>query len=181
MSTTDDWKSTRRPSSSRLKSNSKTSIAAVSPCKRNDLHSNTINAFSERFANLRQTSKKKWKPVLSRWKTRKLKPWKKVTNPVSPSEKSNCGVVFVHALSSNFATDSSTVRHVFVQNTIVAVYDSRKTLLNSCSKNLRFNFVKRRTTWKNACVRMSNLQSLDVGMSFVLKSRSKSKQPIPSD
>ena len=53
---------------------------------------------------------KEMEAASSIWKTRKLKPWKKVITLVSPSEKSNFDVVSVHALSSNFATDSNTVR-----------------------------------------------------------------------
>ncbi len=146
-------KSTRRPSSNPLKFNFRTSIVDVLLCKRSDLPSNTINVSSERFATLRPKSKRRWKLASLRWKTRKSKPWKKVTMLVSPSEKSNFDAVFVHALSSNFATDSNTVRLAFVLNTIDVVSVLRKTLPNSCNKNSKFNFVKRRMILKSACVR----------------------------
>ena len=171
-----DLKNTRRASNNPLKFNFKMSIVDGLHCKKSDLHSNTINVFNRRFANLRPILNRKWKHGLSKWKTRKSKSLRKVTMHDLQNVRNNFDVVFEPDLSNNFAIVSNTVKLDYVQNTIVAVSVLRKTLHNSCNKNLKLNFVKRRMILKSVCEKTSNWQLLVVVMNSVSRFRNKSKR-----
>ena len=99
---------------------------------------------------------------------------------VLPNVKSNFEEAFVLASSNNSVLASSNVKLDSKQSMSVAASDLKRILQSSSNPNLKDVFVKKLTTLKNECVKMSNWPSLDEEMKFESRSNNNSNLAIQS-